>query len=68
MGVGRLSRPLRGVGVLAMPDAGLDATRHVESVFKVGQGAGVIRLLVTGLAVAVLIDHRSVVDGVEVTR
>jgi hypothetical protein len=54
--------------VLAMPDAGLDATRHIESVFKVGPGAGVLRLLVTGLAVGVLIDHRSVVDGVEVTR
>jgi len=26
MGVGRFSRPLRGVGVLAMPDAGLDTT------------------------------------------
>jgi hypothetical protein len=55
--------------VLAMPDAGLDsATRHVESVFKVGPGAGVLRLLVTGLAVGVLIDHRSVVDGVDATH
>jgi len=26
MGVGRYARPLRGVGVLAMPDAGLDTT------------------------------------------
>jgi hypothetical protein len=26
MGVGRFSRPLRGVGVLAMPDAGRDTT------------------------------------------
>jgi len=25
-GVGSYSRPLRGVGVLAMPDAGLDTT------------------------------------------
>jgi hypothetical protein len=30
MGVGRFSRPLRGVGVIAMPNAGLDATRRVE--------------------------------------
>jgi len=29
MGVGRFSRPLRGVGVLAMPDVGLDTTRPV---------------------------------------
>jgi len=32
MGVGRFSRPLRGVGVLAMPDAGRDITRRVESI------------------------------------
>jgi len=37
-GVGRFSRPLRGVGVIAMPDAGLDITRHVE----VPRGAGVV--------------------------
>jgi len=68
MGVGRFSRPLRGVGVLAMPDAGLDTTRRVESVCKVPPGAGVVRLLVTGVAVGVFIDCRSVVDGVEATR
>jgi len=68
MGVGRFSRPLRGVGVLAMPDAGLDTTRRVESVCVIPLGAGVLRLLVPGVAVAVIIDRRCVVDGVEVTR
>jgi len=65
IGVGRFSRQLRGVGVLAMPDAGLDTTRLVESVYKVPAGAGVLRLLVTGMAVGVFIDRRSVADGVE---
>ena len=64
MGVGRFSRPLRGVGVLAMPDAGLDTTRRVE----VPSGAGVLQLLVPGVAVGVIIDRRCVADGVEVTR
>ena len=69
MGVGRFSRPLRGVGVLlAMPDAELDTTRHVESVCMVLLGAGVLRLLVPGVAVGVIIDRRCVVDGVEATR
>jgi len=30
MGVGRLSRPLRGVGVIAMQDSGLCTARCVE--------------------------------------
>jgi hypothetical protein len=30
MGVGRLSRPRRGVGVITMPHAELDTTRRVE--------------------------------------
>jgi len=38
MGVGRFSRPLRGVGVIAMPDAGLDTTQCVE----VPPGAGLL--------------------------
>jgi len=42
MGVGRFSRPLRGVGVLAMLDTGLDTTRCVESVCEVPLGAGVL--------------------------
>jgi len=64
MRVGRFSRPLRGVGVIAMPNAGLDTTRRVA----VPPGAGVLRLLVTGMAVGVFIDRRCVADGVEVTR
>jgi len=63
MGVGRFSRPLRGVGVLAMPDAGLDTTRRVESVCEVPLGAGVLYLLVSGVAVGVIIDRHCVADG-----
>jgi hypothetical protein len=68
MGVGRLSRSLRGVGVLAMPDAGLDTTRRVESVCMVPLGAGVLGLFVPGMAVGVIINSRCVADVVEVTR
>jgi len=68
MGVGRFSRPLGGVGVLAMTDAGLDTMRQVESVCIILLGAGVLRLLVPGVAVGVIIDCRCVVDGVEVTH
>jgi len=64
MGVGRFSRPRRGVGVMTMPNGGLDTTRRVE----VPPGAGVLQLLVPGMAVGVLIDRRCVADGVEVTR
>lgn len=42
MGVGRVSRPLRGLGVLAMPDPGLHTTRRVESLCMVPLGAVVI--------------------------
>ena len=48
MGVGRFSRLLRGVGVLATLDAGLDTTPRVESLCEVLLGAGVLRLLVYG--------------------
>jgi len=68
MGVGRVSRPLRGVGVLALPDAVLDTTQSVESVCMVPLGAGVLRLHVPGVVVGVIIDRRCVVDGVEATR
>jgi len=64
MGVGRLSRPRRGEGEITMPDAGLDTTRRVE----VPLGAGVLRLLVPGVAVGVFVDRRCVADGVEVTH
>jgi hypothetical protein len=62
MGVRKFSKPRRGVGVITMPDTGLDTTQRVE----VPPGAGVLRLLVLGLAVGVIIDRRCVVDGVEV--
>ena len=68
MEVGRFSRPLRGVGVLTMLDAGLDTTRRVESVCEFPLGAVVLRLLVPGVAVGVFIDCRCVADGMEVTR
>jgi hypothetical protein len=64
MGVGSFLRQLRGVGVIAMPNAGLDTMRPVE----VPPGAGVLRLLVTSVAVGVFIDYRCVPDEVEVTR
>jgi hypothetical protein len=63
MGVDSFSRLLRGVGVIAMPNAGLDTTRRVA----VPPGAGVLRLLVTGVVVGVFIDRRCVADRVEVT-
>jgi len=64
MGVGRFSRPRRGVGVITMPDSGLDTMRRVE----VPQGAVVLPLLVPGVAVGVFIDRRCVAERVEVTR
>ena len=66
MGVGRFSRPLTGVGVLAVPDAGLDTMRRIKSVCEVPPGAGVLRLLVPVMAVGVFIDLSSVLDWVEV--
>jgi len=42
--------------------------RRVESICEVPPGAGVLRLLVLGMAVGVIIDRRCVVDGVTVTR
>jgi hypothetical protein len=68
MGVGRFSRPLRGIGVLAVPDAGLHTTRRVESVCVIPLRAGVLRLLVPGVVVGVIINRRCVAEGVEVTR
>jgi len=63
LGVGRFSRPRKGVGVITMPDAGLDTTRCVE----VPPGAGVLRLRVPGVVVGVFVDRRGLADGVEVT-
>jgi hypothetical protein len=64
MGAGRFSRPQRAVGMVTMPDAGLDTPRRIQ----VRPGAGVLRLLVPGVGVGVFIDRRCVVDGVDVTR
>jgi hypothetical protein len=68
MGVGRISRLLRRVGVLAVRDEGLDTTRPVEYVSVIRQRTGVKRLLAPRVAVRVIIDRRCVADGVEVTR
>jgi len=59
-------KTLKGVGVLAMLDAGLNTTRCVDCVREDPPGAGVLRLLVPGIAVGVFNDHRSVADWVEV--
>jgi len=67
MGVGRFSRPLRRVRVLGMPDVGLDTMWCTESVWEVTLGAGLLRLLVPGVAVGEFIDRSCVVDRVEVT-
>jgi len=66
--VGMFSRPLRGVGVLAMRDAGMNTTYHDEAVCEVRLGARVLRLLIPSVVVGVLIDRPSAVDAVEVTR
>jgi hypothetical protein len=64
MGVGRFSRLQRGVGVIAMPNAGLDTMQRVED----PPGAGVLRLLVTSVVVGGFIDRGWVADRVEMTR
>jgi len=64
LGVGRFSSPLRGVGVLAKPDAGLDTTRRVESICEVPLGVNVLRLVVPGVAVGVIIDRHCAVHVV----
>ena len=63
MEVGRFSRPLKGVGVIAMPDEGMNTMQYIEAPL----GAGELRLLVPGLAVGVFIHRCCVADGVEVT-
>jgi len=63
-GVRRFSRLLRGLGVIAMPDSGLDPTRRTE----VPLGAGVVQLLVPSVVVGVFIDHHCVADGVGFTH
>jgi hypothetical protein len=68
MGIVWISQQLRGVGVGAMPDAGLDTKQLVESVCEVPPSAGVLQLLIPGMAVGVLIDDRSVADRVQATH
>jgi len=68
MRVGRISKPLRGVGVLAMPDAGLDSSQCIESVCEVTLGAGVLQQLEPSMEVGVFVDCHCLVDGVDVTR
>ena len=69
MGVGRFSRPRKGVGVVTMPDAGLDtAGLETARCVEVTPDAGVLRLLVPGVAVGVFINRCCVVDRVELTR
>ena len=64
MRVGSVSRQLRGVGVIAMPDSGLDTMQCPE----VHPGAGVLRLPVPGAVGGVFIDRPCEADGVELTR
>jgi hypothetical protein len=64
MRVGRFSRPVRGVGVITMPDVGLDTMRNVE----VPPGAGELQLCVPGVEVGVFIHRRRESDGLEVTH
>ena len=67
IGVGMFSKPPTGVGVLAMPDARLDAMWRVEYVCQVPLNDGVLRLLRPGMAFGAIIDRRWVSDAVEVT-
>ena len=62
IGVGRVSKLLRGVGVIAMLDGGLDTMRCVESVCEVPADGGLLQVLVSGMVVGVFIDHCCVVN------
>jgi hypothetical protein len=68
MGVGRFTRLLRRVGVLAMLDVGLDTTRPAESVCKGALGAGVLQLVEPCMVVVVFVDRSCVGHRVGVTR
>jgi hypothetical protein len=63
MGVGRLSRHLRGVGVITMRNVGLETKRHIE----VPPVDCVLQLPLPGTVVGVLFDLHCVAAGVEVT-
>jgi hypothetical protein len=64
MGVGRISMPLRGVGVIAMPDSELDTTQRI----KVSLGASLLRQLVPSVALGAIIERPSEADMVQVKR
>jgi hypothetical protein len=64
IGICRFSRRLRGVGVIAMPNARLDTMWH----FEVPPPAAVLQLLLTCVVVGVVIDRCCVACAVEVTR
>ena len=68
MGVGRLSRLLRGMGVLGIPDGKLNTMQHIESVCEVVLDAAVLQLLVHSMAVGAFIDCRCVADRVKVSH
>jgi hypothetical protein len=65
MEAGRISRPLRGIGVRSIPNVVLDTMQRAQSVgCNLLQGAGVLPLIIPGVEVGVLINPRSVVaDG-----
>jgi hypothetical protein len=66
MGADTFSRCLGDVVEQAMPDAGLDPMRRVESVCNILLGSSVLQQILPGMGVGVHIDHRCVADGVEV--
>lgn len=68
MEVDRISRELKGLGEVAMPDAGLEATRRVEAVCNVPPVAGVLQLLEPGVAAGGFFHHRSVAHRVKAMR
>lgn len=65
IGVGRLSRVLRGVGMILLPDAELDTMRQFHFASAVAPGAGVLQLSVPGVAAGVLFDRCCVAAGME---
>jgi len=65
MGVGWFSRLLRGVGVVAIPDVGVNTMQRIESVCNVSPAAGMLWLLLPVVAVGVLIAHCCAVDRMD---
>jgi len=49
-------------------DSNAECGAGYNATFEVPPGAGVLRLLITGVAVGVCIERRCVADGVEVTN